>query len=333
MKKSLLSILSLLTLGTTFAQYHAVSPCYDSLYTTRISDGATIERMAIVLDSGSFNGVTSLAQNPVDGKTYIAVNRGGGIFNLAELNLTTGAATYLMTLTDKIASVAFTTQGACYAISGDGSNTPSVLYSVNLTAKTMTSVIDLAPTVAQADGEALAYNTTDGLMYRLTGRDTLQTINLSTLATTKVALSQQLQNYGHTILYQSGSNDFLMVAGDSTYTLSTTGTVTGVALNELGDDCGVKGILFNNAFASVTEIKSEELISVYPNPSNGNISIASSENIRSIVITNANGQIIENKEMFTSLTNFNIDNLDKGIYFVTCALDNGKNITKRVIVQ
>ena len=297
----------------------------------RITDGVILNRMPISLDSGSFNGVTSLAENPVDNKTYIAVNRGAGVFNLAELNLTNGTASYVMSLSDRIASIAFTDQGDCYAISGDGSNTPSVLYSVNLTTKTMTSVIDLEPTVEQADGEALAYNTTDDLMYRLTGRDTLQTINLNTLATTKVGLSQQLQNYGHTILYQANTNDFLMVAGDSSYTLSTTGTVVGVAPNSL--TCGVKGILFNNAFANVNEIQSEGLISIYPNPSTGNISITSNDNINSVTITNTNGQVVKNKMMMSSMNNLDINNLDKGIYFVTCVLNNGRKLTERVIIQ
>ena len=99
------------------------------------------------------------------------------------------------------------------------------------------------------------------------------------------------------------------------------------------DSLAKNGILFNNAFANVNEIQSEGLISIYPNPSTGNISITSNDNINSVTITNTNGQVVKNKMMMSSMNNLDINNLDKGIYFVTCVLNNGRKLTERVIIQ
>jgi hypothetical protein len=82
--------------------------------------------------------------------------------------------------------------------------------------------------------------------------------------------------------------------------------------------------------AGINKISQNNYINIYPNPSNGNISIISASNIDNIKVTDMLGQIVYEARPNNENTILQINNV--GVYFVT--ITNGKEVsTKKVIVN
>ncbi len=79
------------------------------------------------------------------------------------------------------------------------------------------------------------------------------------------------------------------------------------------------------------EYKKDEIISIYPNPSQGKFKITSSENIVNYTILNQLGKIIYNSNANTTNAEVDIQHLQMGIYFVKIALERGEIVTKKII--
>ena len=88
----------------------------------------------------------------------------------------------------------------------------------------------------------------------------------------------------------------------------------------------------------VNEITQEDLINIYPNPSNGIFSIQSSEKISAIEIINVLGEKIYSLDPSTSLrvTNqkaeINLSKQPKGIYFIKINSEN-EITTRKIIIE
>lgn len=170
------------------------------------------------------------------------------------------------------------------------------------------------------DGEAIAYNTTDGLIYRLTGEDTLQSITPNTLATVNYAFSHTTADYGHALYYKATVNNLVLVAGDSIYTVSITGVLSDATYCDLGDNTNIKGLIVAPVPASVSTIKKFSLVSIYSNPSNGLITINSEEQIRAINIYSLKGKLIESTSIF--FEKVITKNLQKGACLIEVLFEN-----------
>lgn len=332
MKKILLG-LSFLGLATVAKSqyYYAVSPCYDSIYEMNITTGAITASSALTSDSGAYNGVTALAENPNDGKMYTVINEGGGVFYLAELTTATSSMVHVMDLPDKFAGLTFSPSGTGYLISGDGASTPAYLYQIDFVGDSLIPLVDLDPTVGYADGEAIGFNSTDGLIYRITGSDSLQTINPSTYATMNYGFSHSLQNWGHALFYRSSTNDFLMVSGDTTYTLGLTGAVSNPVINDLGADCGVKGLGGPISTVSIA-VQNEANINLYPNPSNGALTIAGEKNITNIKVISMTGALVLNNGV-NNLNQATINIEKAGSYVIEITLEDDSKSFHNVIIK
>ena len=66
---------------------------------------------------------------------------------------------------------------------------------------------------------------------------------------------------------------------------------------------------------------------VFPNPTADSFQISTEETIKSVILTNATGQVVKT---FTSSENYNISDLNAGIYFATVSSDNGSQTVKIV---
>lgn len=332
MKKFLLLTTTLLTTIGGFSQYYyAVSPTSDSLYTVNSLTGVHTTNGVINYNNGTISGFTGMAQNPVSSDVYAIVRKSGGIFELAMFNAAKDSVLFVGTLSDKFAGLTFSNNGVLYGITGDGANiSPSTLYTINTSTAASTLVADLSATTT--DGEAIAFNTTDGLIYRFTGEDTLQSVNPTTTATVNYAFTNTVDNYGHALIYNSSTNDFVMAAGDTIYTVSTSGALSDKVYSALGSDFQIKGLVVAPTPASVSTIeKAKALVSVFPNPSNGVVTIQSNENIEMINVYSVNGKLIESTRVNFEKTI--TKNLQKGAYLVEVLLSNNAKEVKNIIVK
>ena len=80
------------------------------------------------------------------------------------------------------------------------------------------------------------------------------------------------------------------------------------------------GTLSTNSF----DLKSFQ---VFPNPTADSFQISTEESITSVILTNVTGQVVKT---FTSSENYNISDLNAGIYFATVTSDNGSQTVKIV---
>jgi hypothetical protein len=121
--------------------------------------------------------------------------------------------------------MAFDSAGTLYAVTGDGATTGETLYTVNTTTAAMTFFLTLGN---GSDGEAIAFNPDDGLMYHMSGLGTkvFETINLTTMAVTPITHSLASE---HTDFCYDASGTFfgLDIAADF-HTLTTAGASTSI---------------------------------------------------------------------------------------------------------
>jgi hypothetical protein len=106
----------------------------------------------------------------------------------------TGVATSVGNTGNRFAGIAFASDGTLYAVTGDGGGVPESLFTLSTVDGSPSLVRELG---AGSDGETLAFNPDDGLLYHASGIGTpnhpngeqFETIDLGTLVTTNVPLS------------------------------------------------------------------------------------------------------------------------------------------------
>ena len=99
-----------------------------------------------------------------------------------------------------------------------------------------------------------------------------------------------------------------------------------LALNN-SDGCMTVGII---------DILQDNLISVYPNPSNGmvNFKFAMNIKINSIVIQNVLGEeIVRTEDIQNDILSLDLSSFPKGIYFATLDTDKGRSIKKILLSE
>ncbi len=86
-------------------------------------------------------------------------------------------------------------------------------------------------------------------------------------------------------------------------------------------------------YSSVQEINLDQYVSIFPNPSNGNVTIEVDDilNIQSILVLNLKGELIDSNDTITS-SEFNFSDLPKGFYFIQIIAEEGV-LTKKLIVE
>jgi len=114
-------------------------------------------------------GCTGLAYDPVGGDLYIVVKDDLGTRHLGTVDTATGDVTVIGALSDVVASIAFDAGGTLYGLTGQGAATSNAVFSINTADATMTLELDVADDPLNTDGETLAYDPADGLLYRWSG--------------------------------------------------------------------------------------------------------------------------------------------------------------------
>lgn len=141
--------------------------------------GATIASVAITVATGSppptVRGVTGLAANPTTSKLYALLEFNALVSGspqtrtLATIDPNTGVATLIgSALTRSYADITFSPGGTLYGITGDGSTNPSTLFIIDKSTAATTTVAVLG---RGDDGEAIAFNSDNNLIYHMSGKN------------------------------------------------------------------------------------------------------------------------------------------------------------------
>ena len=165
-------------------------------------------------------GGFGLAVSPISNDMYAVVKllSGSGFNrNLVKVNPYTGIATVIGSMDQSIDGLAFDSNGTLYAVSGDcvsgcgGVPTPETLFTVNLNDASLTFI----QTLGNGDnGEAIAFNSNDGLMYHMSGEGAgliFESIDLSDGTITPVPLSGSMvfDRVTSALVFDTSQNLFL----------------------------------------------------------------------------------------------------------------------------
>jgi len=163
------------TAGSAEMILYAIRNTEPSLHAVNPITGAEISSVAISLPGETINNSTGLAVSPTTNEMYAAVkldSQSGPGRNLIKINPETGQATNIGNIGQPIASLAFRSDGVLFGVSGDCANNcggmaiSETLFTIN--------TANANPTFFQTlgngdDGEAIAYNPVDGMMYHMLG--------------------------------------------------------------------------------------------------------------------------------------------------------------------
>jgi hypothetical protein len=83
----------------------------------------------------------------------------------------------------------------------------------------------------------------------------------------------------------------------------------------------------------LNEIKNENRISVFPNPSKNTIQVSSQKMLSKVTITDAFGKLVIDISTNDSTTNIDISDLISGIYFVNSTAIDGSVKTNKLIKE
>jgi hypothetical protein len=135
------------------------------------------------------DGALGLAQDPTTGEFYTlfgTFSGGGGrglpeVF-LGQIDVNTGAITNVVgPLDDLYVDIAFGADGTLYAVTDDFGFTPTTLFILNpADGSSSAPLVDFDTEFFKgSDGEAIAFNAEDGLLYHLSGGEFLDVVDLS----------------------------------------------------------------------------------------------------------------------------------------------------------
>ncbi len=206
----------------------AASP-YDELlrYLDPVTYTSISPDIPITVGGVDVNGVNGMDLNPIDGLYYIIVKPSGGGRRLATLDPETGIATTIGgNFPENFASITFTSAGVLYGVTGDGSSTSESLFTIDTATAAITQVLTLGN---GSDGESIAYNPDDGLIYHWSGRDTnfaFESINPNTLVVTPIPISGFATDEIFGSQYIGAGQFILANLDEEMVTMTTTGVST-----------------------------------------------------------------------------------------------------------
>ena len=235
------------------------------------TDGSTLSSIPITFPGATVTGGTGLAVHPFTGEIWALLKLSDpSARQLVIIDPTTGVATDVGDTGDKFAGLAFDDAGTLYGVTGDGASIPETLFTLNQADATPTLFLALGN---GEDGETIAFNPSDGLMYHASGigggegepsapaisnqaATVFEHIDLDTLDITDIPVSGDTYDEATALTYDASTGLFLMASLEgSLYTLTSAGIVTfigalsytskGLAFAELDQPLPVELARFN----------------------------------------------------------------------------------------
>ena len=84
-------------------------------------------------------------------------------------------------------------------------------------------------------------------------------------------------------------------------------------------------------FVGIDDVQGTQ-VSLYPNPTVGQLNIESAETIREVTIYNALGQQVLNNYISANKSQMNLSSLSKGNYTMRVILQNGETIVRKFVI-
>lgn len=178
----------------------SISPRDEYIRLLDPNDASTILSYTLFISGGPvISGVTGLATNPRTNEMYGLLRMSGPVSRvLALINPFSGEVNPVGDTGDNFAALAFNSSGTLYGFTGNGATVSETLFTIDTDTASTTFVESFVRPESGSDGDSLAYNPEDGLLYRGSGHDgsdvTFMSINPTTLMTTEIPITGTLQD-------------------------------------------------------------------------------------------------------------------------------------------
>ncbi len=140
------------------------------LYRIDPTDGSTLSTVNVTEDGSDIDGFNGLATDPTSGLLYAIIRPNGSSTSqryLATVDVTTGVATVIGDMGNRFSGIAFANDGTLYAATGNSATPDHTLFEIDKTDASSERLATL-PTLG-GGGQALAFNSDNGLIYRGAG--------------------------------------------------------------------------------------------------------------------------------------------------------------------
>ncbi len=226
-------------------EFFTVSRDDDQLRIISVS-GSTVGGVTMTLAGETINGANGLARDPTTHTLYaiLKIQGDGSVRRLVTVNKVTGVATSIGSLGDSFAGITFDESGNLFGVTGDGATTSESLFSINKATAATSLLTGLGN---GSDGESIAVNLDDGLLYHASGlgggSQVFETVGPSPgFAVTDVPFSGDDLSEVFSLVYtRDGATFYGTNLNDELFSLSPTGV--GSVLGGL--DHSAKGIVVN----------------------------------------------------------------------------------------
>lgn len=188
-----------------------------------------LSSMQMTMSGFTIVGANSVALNPINGLYYSVVNvvGSGQIRRLVIVDPATGNCTDVGSMGASISTITFSPTGTLYAMGGSGSGTfAEKLYSVDLSNGSLTFLG--GPYSVGADGEIIAYNSSDNNIYHWSGHNTnaMEKIDASSLIATTITQSGSAHREIFGAVYKGGGTFYACDLDAGLYEITTGGVCT-----------------------------------------------------------------------------------------------------------
>jgi len=156
----------------------------NTIYQINPLSGAVSNVHQVTLAGFTISNSQALAANPIDNSLWAVIQTDDNARRLVTIDPSTGAATAVGTLSNRIATLAFRSNGTLLGVSGDGGAPAETLYQISTTNGALTPMFALGN---GADGESIAMHP-NGLLYHSSGNGTalFESVNLTTQVVTPI---------------------------------------------------------------------------------------------------------------------------------------------------
>ena len=153
------------------AQLYGGSPFQNEFYQLDIDSGAAITTTPVTVPTRTITGINGVTIDPTTGIAYAIVKATAVTGRLLiRIDLATAVGVEIGNLGDNFSSLTFRGDGQLFGTTGNGATVPETLYLIDKTNATKVLAASLGN---GADGEIIAFNPDDGLLYHWSGNGTV----------------------------------------------------------------------------------------------------------------------------------------------------------------